>query len=319
VSQPVTNVLARIRIGFQNAGIPDNLIDALFDAYTEAKRRFYLGDLRPNEVEGGWFAEAAFRILELKVFGTHTPIGKSLPTVDNLVKRLESTGGKDPALTVHIPRALHSIYTIRNKRDVAHLGPDVSPNLQDATFVVGVMDWVLAEFVRLYHQVSNNEAQQIIDGLVKREVPAIQVFGSYPKLLKTVTLPEHLLILLYWAGRGRRNARGTVVVDREGNNSDSYRTREIQRIKSIADAGCKRRSAHRRRERLHHDPRPMLGRNQEARRARLTPQPDNVASVCWPAHRAQGRHRRRVVIFEQVRVNAKGHGHTRMAHKPAQL
>jgi hypothetical protein len=200
VSQPVTNVLARIRIGFQNAGIPDNLIDALFDAYTEAKRRFYLGDLRPNEVEGGWFAEAAFRILELKVFGTHTPIGKSLPTVDNLVKRLESTGGKDPALTVHIPRALHSIYTIRNKRDVAHLGPDVSPNLQDATFVVGVMDWVLAEFVRLYHQVSNNEAQQIIDGLVKREVPAIQVFGSYPKLLKTVTLPEHLLILLYWRG-----------------------------------------------------------------------------------------------------------------------
>lgn len=192
---------ARIRPGFQNASIPDELIDALFDAYAEAKRRFYLSDHRPNEVEGGRFAEAAFRILELKVFGPYTPIGKQIPTVDKLVRTLESTGGHDPALTIHIPRQLHSIYTIRNKRDVAHLGPDISPNLQDSTIVVGVMDWIMAEFVRHYHQVSNTEAQQIIDGLVTREVPAIQMFGDYPKLLKDkVTLPEHLLVLLYRRG-----------------------------------------------------------------------------------------------------------------------
>ncbi len=204
MSQTGANDFARIRPGFKNAGIPDDLIDALFDAYAEAKRRFYLGDHRPNEVEGGRFAEAAFRILELKVLGAHTPIGKQIPTVDKLVKTLESTGGHDPALTIHIPRQLHSIYTIRNKRDVAHLGPDISPNLQDSTIVVGVMDWVLAELVRLYHQVNNTEAQQIIDGLVTREVPAIQMFGDYPKLLKDkATLPEHLLILLY-----RRGAEG---------------------------------------------------------------------------------------------------------------
>jgi hypothetical protein len=204
LSQTGADDFARIRPGFKNAGIPDGLIDALFEAYAEAKRRFYLGDHRPNEVEGGRFAEAAFRILELKVFGAYTPVGRQLQRVDNLVQRLGSTGGHDDALTIHIPRQLHSIYTIRNKRDVAHLGPDISPNLQDATIVVGVMDWVMAEFVRLYHQVSNAEAQQIIDGLVTREVPAIQMFGDYPKLLKiNVTLPEHLLILLY-----RRGAEG---------------------------------------------------------------------------------------------------------------
>jgi hypothetical protein len=204
LSQTGENDFSRIRPGFKNAGIPDDLIDALVDAYAEAKRRFYLGDHRPNEVEGGRFAEAAFRILELKVLGANTPIGKQIPTVDKLVKTLESTGGNDPALTIHIPRQLHSIYTIRNKRDVAHLGPDISPNLQDSTIVVSVMDWVMAEFVRLYHQVNNTEAQQIIDGLVSREVPVIQMFGDYPKLLKDkVTLPQHLLILLY-----RRGAEG---------------------------------------------------------------------------------------------------------------
>jgi hypothetical protein len=79
VSQTAANDLARIRAGFKNAGIPDDLIDALFDAYTEAKRRFYLGDHRPNEVEGGRFVEAAMRILEFKVFGAYTPIGKQKP------------------------------------------------------------------------------------------------------------------------------------------------------------------------------------------------------------------------------------------------
>ncbi|UNB54848.1 hypothetical protein [Mycolicibacterium sp. YH-1] len=200
---------ARIRPGFQNAGIPDELIDALFDAYAEAKRRFYLGDHRPNEVEGGRFVEAAIRVLQLKAFGAYTPIGKQLsPGVEQIVKKLESTGGLDPSLGIHIPRHLLPLYTIRNKRDVAHLGPGISPNLQDSTIVVGVMDWVMAEFVRLYHQVSNTEAQQIIDGLVTREVPAIQMFGDYPKLLKGVTHPEHLLILLY-----RRGAEGAARVE----------------------------------------------------------------------------------------------------------
>jgi hypothetical protein len=204
LSQTGADDFARIRPGFKNAGIPDDLIDALFDAYAEAKRRFYLGDHRPNEVEGGRFVEAALRILELKVFGACTPVGKQLPAVDGLIRRLESTGGHDPALTIHIPRLLLPVYTIRNKRDVAHLGPDISPNLQDSTIVVAVMDWVMAEFVRLYHQVNNTEAQQIIDGLVTREVPVVQMFGDYPKLLKDgVKLPEHLLILLY-----RRGAEG---------------------------------------------------------------------------------------------------------------
>ena len=55
------------------------------------------------------------------------------------------------AIRLHIPRTLRLVYDIRNKRDVAHLGPDIDPNLQDSTLVVSALDWVLAEFIRLYH------------------------------------------------------------------------------------------------------------------------------------------------------------------------
>ena len=36
----------------------------------------------------------------------------------------------------------------------------------DATLVISILDWVLAELVRMYHKVSADEAQKIIDGLV---------------------------------------------------------------------------------------------------------------------------------------------------------
>ncbi len=43
----------------------------------------------------------------------------------------------------------------------------------------------------------------MVDDLVAKQVPVIQMFGDYPKLLKNATLPEHLLILLYlWGAKG---------------------------------------------------------------------------------------------------------------------
>ena len=45
-------------------GFPATLVDELLECYTEQRRNLLLGNLRPNEVEGGRFAEAAFRMLE---------------------------------------------------------------------------------------------------------------------------------------------------------------------------------------------------------------------------------------------------------------
>jgi hypothetical protein len=200
VTQPFTGNLAAAEVGFLNAGIPAVLVTELLEAYSEAKRRFHLGDLRPNIVEGGRFSEAVFRILQWATdSGNFTPLGQALPGVPNLLNTLAQRTGHDDSLRLHIPRVLQGIYQIRNTRNGPHLGP-INVNQMDATLVVHDMDWVLAELVRLYHNISANDAQALVDDLVAKEVPAIQVFGSYPKLLRNVTLPEHLLILLYWRG-----------------------------------------------------------------------------------------------------------------------
>ena len=138
-------------------------------------------------------------ILQWATTGQYTPIGRTLPSVDQLLRDLQNAQGNE-SVRLHIPRTLRLIYDVRNKRDTAHLGDGIDPNLQDATLVVRNMEWVLAELVRLFHNVSPDEAHAIIVDLVCKEVPAIQLFDGTPRLLKELEASDHCLVLLYWRG-----------------------------------------------------------------------------------------------------------------------
>ncbi len=179
------------------------LVDEILSAYEETKRNFHAGGLRLAEVEGGRFCEAAFRMLELDGKQPRTPIGTELKT-DELIRRLQALPGATftDSIRLHIPRALRLVYDIRNKRDAAHLADGIDPNLQDATLVVTVLDWVLAEFIRMHHGVAANEAQRIVEQLVTRQVPAIELIDGFPKVLRTdLRASQFVLVLLYNAGK----------------------------------------------------------------------------------------------------------------------
>lgn len=192
----------RVRAGLIAAPIDTQLVDELLAAYDEAKRNFYLGGLRLSAVEGGRFCEAAFRILQQKGLGPFTPIGTTLNT-NQVIQQLQqiAAGTRPDSIRLHIPRALRLVYDIRNNRDAAHLADGIDPNLQDATLVIGVVDWVLAEFVRLYHNVSADEAHRMIDQIVTRVAPVVQDFDGFLKVLRTdLSASDHVLVLLYQRG-----------------------------------------------------------------------------------------------------------------------
>lgn len=196
----MTALDVRVRQGFVAAGIPTELVDELVEAFAETKRRFYRDDLRPSEIEGARFCEAVFRTLEWATTQTYTPLGDTLSKVPTLMARLEQATAASDSVRFHIPRTLRLIYDVRNKRDVAHLGDGIDPNQQDATMVVRNMEWVLAELVRLHHNVSAQEAHAIIVDLVSKDVPLIQEFDGFPRVLKQLKASDHFLVLLYWRG-----------------------------------------------------------------------------------------------------------------------
>lgn len=180
------------------ARFPANLVDELIECYTEQKKNFYLGRMRPNEVEGGRFAEAAFRMLQHAARLPVTPIGMQLDT-DRIIKTLEhlptNTGD---SVRLHIPRTLRVIYDIRNKRDAAHLADGIDPNLQDSSFVSAALDWVLAEFVRLSRGVSADKAFAMVKSIIVRRIPAVEQFGEFLKTLRPSFGPsDRILLLLY--------------------------------------------------------------------------------------------------------------------------
>jgi hypothetical protein len=190
-----------VRTGLASVLNPQ-LVDELLEAHAEAKRNYFLGGLRLSEVEGGRFCEAAFRLLEAITTSRFTPLGRSLQT-DRIIAALAKLphGSYSDAVRLHIPRALRLIYDVRNNRDAAHLADGIDPNTQDATLVVSVADWVLAEFVRLYHNVPADDAQDIVEQIVTREAPVIQDFGGFLKVLRPDLKPaQHCMVLLYHRG-----------------------------------------------------------------------------------------------------------------------
>ena len=188
------------------ARFPTNLVDELIECYVEQKKNFYLGRMRPNEVEGGRFAEAAYRMLQHSAGLSVTPLGVQLDT-SGIARTLENMTGAGDSVRFHIPRTLRVIYDIRNKRDAAHLGDGIDPNLQDSTLVSAALDWVLAEFVRLARGVSPDKAFALVKAITIRRVPAVEQFGDFLKTLRPSLGPsDRVLLLLYHCADGGATA-----------------------------------------------------------------------------------------------------------------
>jgi hypothetical protein len=181
------------------ARFPEQLVDELLSCYVEQKRNLLLGNLRPNEVEGGRFAEAAFRLLEHFMGWKVTPLGSSLDT-DGIIRRLQSspTAAAPDSVRLHIPRTLRVIYDIRNNRDAAHLADGIDPNLQDSTFVSASIDWTLAEFVRVAGGVTPEKAFSLVKAITIRSIPAVEDIEGYLKTLRPSLGPaDRITLLLY--------------------------------------------------------------------------------------------------------------------------
>lgn len=215
--------------------------DELIDAYEELKRRYLDGDYRPGQLEGGRFAEAAFRVLQHMATGQHTPVGRALPDVPTLQRTL---AGSDPATThesvrIHIPRALAVVYDVRNRRDVGHIAADVDANVMDAEMVTAVCSWVLAELVRLVHACTPEEAQAYADAIVQRPVPLVEMFGGRPLVLDgRLSLRDEILILLYHRGElGAAASELSGWIPGSSRNTVSARLSELARSRLVAKLG----------------------------------------------------------------------------------
>ena len=188
------------------AGIPTNFRSRIVGAYLELRRRFseaqYSTDWDTSGLSAGKFCEASLRFLQQHLTGASTPFGRNIPNFADECRKLVTlpAAAGPETLRVIVPRALVFLYTLRGKRGIGHVGGDVEANQIDAATLVRVCDWVVCEFVRVFHGLSLEEAQAIVDALAQRTIPDVWEVAGKKRVLRTdLSYKDKSLLLLYSA------------------------------------------------------------------------------------------------------------------------
>ncbi len=149
----------------------------------------------------GKFCESTLRFLQQAINGTYSPFNKQIGNFADECRKLitSKNTGVVESLRVVMPRALVFVYTIRNKRGVGHIGGDVDANRIDAVTVARACDWIVCELIRVYHNLSLEEAQDFIDGLAQRNIPAIWTIAGKKRVLNADLPFKHQVLLLCYA------------------------------------------------------------------------------------------------------------------------
>ncbi len=146
--------------------------ECILDSYKEIQSNYLLRKWKPSELDSGHFVESVRRAVENELFGSYTPIDKQISDFnDSVLIKYENSKG-DESFRILIPRILKSIYGIRNKRGVGHIGK-ISPNEMDSTYILYATKWILSELVRLKSNLSTNETQKLVDKIVERQIEII--------------------------------------------------------------------------------------------------------------------------------------------------
>jgi hypothetical protein len=186
------------------AGIPVTFRTRIVKSYLEMKRRYaearFDSSWDTSGLSAGKFCEATLRFLQEHLTGTSIPFGQHIQNFPDECRKLivlPKTSGVE-SLRIIMPRALVFLYTLRGKRGIGHQGGDVEANQIDAATVARVCDWIICELVRVFHGLSLEEAQGLVDSLSQRSIPDVWEIAGKRRIMRTdLGYSEQTLLLLY--------------------------------------------------------------------------------------------------------------------------
>jgi hypothetical protein len=183
--------------------IPSNFRKHILKSYRDLKSRHSEAKYDASGLSAGKFCESVLRLLQEQLTGAHIPFGKAIPNyIDECRKlvALPTTSGNE-SLRVVMPRTLMFIYTLRNKRGIGHVGGDVDANRLDSQVIATASDWIVCELIRVFHNLSLEEAQDLVDSVSTRQISDIWEIAGRKRVLRTdLDFKDKTPLLLYSSG-----------------------------------------------------------------------------------------------------------------------
>jgi len=210
------------------SAIPETLRDDLIKSLNEIEKNYKESRWEPSELNGGKLCEVAYTIVKGYIDGNYPSSSSKPRNMVDACKNLENNSSTFPrSIRIQIPRMITALYEIRNNRGVGHVGGDVDPNHMDAVCVLQMSKWIVAELIRVFHNVSTQEASDVVDAISDRDLPLIWQINGVSRVLDTsLSMLDKTLAVLYGSPSGL--TEDYLVASVEHSNSSVYR-RDILR------------------------------------------------------------------------------------------
>jgi hypothetical protein len=141
----------------------------------------------------GKFIETFVQCLQQIATGSHD----AKPDVDSyLSKQVENQTTLPDGLRICAARVARSIYTLRNKRNIAHKNP-IDPNTYDLAYIHQGAAWIMAELVSSASRIPMQEAGKLIELLHTPVGTLVEEIDGTRLVHADVPVRSEILILLH--------------------------------------------------------------------------------------------------------------------------
>ncbi len=209
-------------------------VDATLKHYSATIEKFVAGDWEGTSQKAGKFVEAVTKALMLHCGKTIENPRKF--SAGREMRQLEHAGGTFPeAIRLVIPRAGIFVYDIVSNRGGRHDPHDVDANEMDATTVVPMISWMLAEMVRFCSGADPAAAMSLIKELATKTYPYFEEIDGRPYININGNPGDIALLILYsiYPRRIRRQDLVNLVVRHGARQSAA--TSAVHRLKNVVD------------------------------------------------------------------------------------
>ncbi len=206
--------------------LPEKIIKEIEAEYLGIKHSYYSKDVTSCGIHAARFCE----LVSALICQTELAQLKNINSIhfnQNIEKLLKSqkNSARDEILKLLIPRVLSSIYTLRNKKKIAHI-KEYIPERIDMKYIRISIDWILSQLLLIYCNINNNDVIKWLESISFEEIKGLERFedGNIIFFDHKISIPNKILISLSMFYSGGRIDKKELFENLDIKNNSSFIT-----------------------------------------------------------------------------------------------
>ncbi len=169
--------------------LPEELVSTLVADYLTLRQDTATKTL--GRATPGKFVESFVQILQVIETGQY----EKNPSIDQYLRNVESRTGLNDGLRICAARAARTMYSLRNKRNIAHKG-QLDPNATDLAYLHHTAQWIMTELIRTVANIPIEQAAKLIARIQLPITDLVEDFDGRKVVLTDLAVREELLVVL---------------------------------------------------------------------------------------------------------------------------